>query len=99
MQWQCKECSRKRKACYRYNISLEEYEERMSKQNCDICGEPFEHTPYIDHDHDTGKARGTLCRGCNAGLGCFKDSVENLEKAIEYLKHWAALTKPNSIKN
>jgi len=27
-----------------------------------------------------------LCRTCNAGLGYFKDNIEQLTKAINYLK-------------
>jgi len=51
----------------------------------------------IDHDHsccpygknrrNCGKCvRGLICSHCNKGLGYFKDSITNLEKAIEYLK-------------
>lgn len=41
----------------------------------------------VDHRHDVNKFRGLLCRECNAGLGSFYDSVENLQGAIEYLKN------------
>lgn len=40
----------------------------------------------LDHDHDTGKIRGWICDSCNTGIGRFKDSIELLEVAIEYLK-------------
>lgn len=40
----------------------------------------------IDHDHFTGKVRGLLCVQCNAALGQFKESIDNLERAIKYLK-------------
>lgn len=33
-----------------------------------------------------GKFRGMLCNHCNRGLGNFKDSIDNLELAIKYLK-------------
>ncbi|HHU47088.1 MAG TPA: Hpy99I family type II restriction endonuclease [Bacteroidales bacterium] len=40
----------------------------------------------IDHDHDTGNAREWICDSCNTGLGRFKDSVELMQEAINYLK-------------
>lgn len=40
----------------------------------------------IDHDHKTGNLRGLLCNGCNKGLGLFKDKIEYLQKAKEYLE-------------
>jgi hypothetical protein len=41
----------------------------------------------IDHCHNTGKVRGLLCDHCNKGLGLFKDNIDYLNKAIEYLKY------------
>ena len=49
---------------------------------CALCPEPATH---LDHCHDTGKIRGLLCVKCNSGLGMFKDSVETLKAAIDYL--------------
>lgn len=40
----------------------------------------------IDHDHMTGKVRALLCGDCNAGLGLFRDNVELLNLAKEYLE-------------
>jgi hypothetical protein len=39
----------------------------------------------VDHNHGTGKVRKLLCRGCNHGLGMFKDDPELLFSAAEYL--------------
>ena len=43
----------------------------------------------IDHCHSTGKIRGLLCHACNTALGSFKDSIENLQCAINYLLSYA----------
>jgi hypothetical protein len=71
----------------RYGITLEEFEEFLSKQNnaCSICEEAFIKTPHIDHDHKTKKVRGLLCSNCNTMLGLAKDSPQILERAIRYL--------------
>jgi hypothetical protein len=73
-----------------YNITLDEYNEMLTKQNngCVICGKTIngKRKMCVDHDHKTGKVRGLLCSQCNWGLGHFKDDVDLLEKAIKYLK-------------
>ena len=74
----------------KYNINLEELSNLKKKQNncCGICFKPFENTKktHVDHNHYTLKIRGILCSNCNLGLGQFRDSISNLERAIEYLK-------------
>lgn len=42
----------------------------------------------IDHDHETGNARTWICDSCNTGLGRFKDNIDFLKEAIEYLKKY-----------
>ncbi len=42
----------------------------------------------IDHNHDTGNARTWICDSCNTGLGRFKDDVDFLKEAINYLKKY-----------
>lgn len=69
----------------------DEIEEFFKLHNtiCDICGMPEDGrftNLSIDHDHNTGKIRGMLCNSCNLGLGKFKDNLEILQKAIDYLK-------------
>lgn len=70
----------------KYNLSIEEYNEMLEEQNyhCKIC--PSDLNLVIDHDHKTGQVRGVLCDTCNRTLGLFKDDVEILLRAINYLK-------------
>ena len=81
----------------KFGITLDEYREMLKKQNdvCAICKNPefcVDHRTgkvrslAVDHDHTTGKARGLLCTNCNTLLGYAKDSIDNLKKAIFYLK-------------
>lgn len=41
----------------------------------------------LDHDHITGKPRAWICDSCNTGLGRFKDDINTIQDAIEYLKN------------
>ena len=75
-----------------YGITSKDYDRMIAEQNfrCKICGtdDPGPKRQYfnVDHCHTTGKVRGILCHHCNSGLGHFRDSIDNLEIAIEYLK-------------
>ena len=74
----------------RYGISIDEYAELYRKQNgvCAICKSKetgHKKRLSVDHCHETGEIRGLLCNSCNVGLGRFKDSIDLLTKAIEYL--------------
>lgn len=56
-------------------------------ERCAICKErPEARQLALDHDHESGKVRGFLCRGCNTGLGCFQDSPLRLMEAAAYLR-------------
>ena len=78
-----------------YGISLDDYNRMLEKQGgcCAICHGDDPKSPtrvnhwYVDHCHTTGKVRGLLCNACNRALGNFGDSIENLERAILYLKN------------
>ena len=90
---ECKKCNNK--------LSRERAAHRKMYGNppegylCPICQRPKEELHgkgglagiwVVDHDHITNKFRGHLCHSCNRGLGIFGDSIERLERAIEYLK-------------
>lgn len=78
------------KLLYDFGITLNQYRDflKAQKYTCAICPEPIgeaRRNTVVDHDHETGKVRGILCRHCNLGLGHFRDSRGYLKRAIEYL--------------
>ena len=76
--------SRKRK----FGITADEYMDLLLKQEgiCAICGDVnIDRSLAVDHDHVTGHVRGLLCTRCNQGLGQFRDNIDFLKRAIEYL--------------
>ena len=81
----------------KFNMTLEEYKALLNKQGgvCAICGEKEQvlrraksgqEMLAVDHCHETGKIRGLLCFKCNTGIGALGDSVEGLERALDYLR-------------
>ena len=40
----------------------------------------------MDHDHQTGKFRGWLCKNCNYGIGLFGDTIDGVRGILEYLE-------------
>lgn len=97
MQTFCKICSNEnaRNVSFKkwYNLTNLDYDRMLEEQNgrCMICGRhqsEFKNRFNVDHDHTTGKVRALLCVSCNTGLGKFRDNVEIMNKAIEYLKNY-----------
>lgn len=74
-----------------WNMTQEQFQVLLNAQNgtCALCSKT-ESNPNkslcIDHDHNTGRIRGLLCDNHNRAMGLFKDSIEDMEKAIKYLK-------------
>ena len=68
-----------------YGLTRDAVHAMSENQNamCAICGEIKQLT--VDHDHVTNKVRGLLCGSCNRGIGLFHESVDSLNKAIQYL--------------
>jgi transposase-like protein len=51
----------------------------------------------IDHCHNTNTFRGWLCHKCNRSLGGFDDSIEVLQRAIDYIRtHEESLNETNT---
>lgn len=74
----------------RYGITPEYFEMLAARQGgrCAICNEQPDKL-CIDHCHETGELRALLCRGCNTGLGVFRDRPDRLMAAIVYLRRFA----------
>lgn len=82
----------------KFGITIEEYNNLFDLQKgvCKLCNCPETKVNRkstglvkrlaVDHCHSSGKVRGLLCQDCNVGLGSFKDNIEVIQKAIEYLK-------------
>lgn len=72
---------------YQYGMQYADYLAKVEAQGgkCKICSKIGQ--LCVDHDHSTGLIRDLLCNNCNRGLGMFKESIEFLELAIQYLKH------------
>lgn len=80
---------------YRYNITVEKFDEMVKDQNnlCAVCKKPetlvYKKTNKVmdlavDHNHLTGKVRGLLCSKCNQGYGCLQESEETITNLLEY---------------
>lgn len=77
----------------KYGISVEIYEAMLDAQGgaCAICGGPPTKTFRcfdVDHDHETGRIRGLLCRGCNTRMGYVDSGF--YEKAMAYIEGGAS---------
>lgn len=73
----------------RYGLTLEEYAALVKKQNglCAICGSKPEHESLsVDHDHETGKVRGLLCRPCNLAVERVVQNSNWGMRAVAYLE-------------
>jgi hypothetical protein len=74
----------------RYGLPPGEYDALLVAQDgrCGVCMEPFapDSVPHVDHDHDSGRVRGLLCRRCNRAIGFFGDDPELLAAAWEWVR-------------
>jgi|SRR6516165_3358633 len=70
----------------RYGITLVQWLEMVDAvdEKCEICGFADE-ALCVDHDHETGRIRGVLCRRCNRSIGQLGDTPEHLQRALDYL--------------
>jgi hypothetical protein len=74
---------------HKYNFSREQLRALTEAQQnrCAICDCPpdADQVLHLDHDHESGEARGLLCMHCNIGIGFLRDDPDLLERAYDYL--------------
>lgn len=86
----CYECKKKR------DKIVKKLETPYKVNFCEICGavpdaetskeKGHRHQGICkDHDPDTNEFRGWLCHLCNRSLGGLGDTIESLQKALDYL--------------
>lgn len=65
------------------DFTYEQYLLELTKQDnrCKICDCVMD-MPQVDHDHQTGKYRGLLCRPCNFGLGTYENNKTKFEQYL-----------------
>jgi len=71
-----------------YRLSKPKFDAMMEAQHgrCALCPADIQSDPrnaLVDHDHQTGRIRGLLCRHCNTRMGAVDDRSW-LERAIAY---------------
>jgi hypothetical protein len=75
----------------KYGLTEDGYQQLLEVQGgcCAICSSPDADSRgralHVDHDHNTGKVRGLLCKNCNQALGLLADDSARLRKAASYL--------------
>lgn len=82
----CKACTSEASTASRYRMTRKELKKFRDDHGhrCGICSSGT--NIVIDHDHNTGRVRGTLCQNCNSALGKFKESRALLMMALLYLE-------------
>lgn len=77
----------KKEALRRYSISEDLYYKIKKVKNCQCCSRKISSSEVcIDHCHISGTIRGVLCSTCNLSIGGLGDTMEGVQKALNYLK-------------
>ena len=81
-----------------YGITPEELEELWEAQGsrCPLCKASEVPERHVDHDHESGKIRGVLCGPCNRALGFFRDNVDAIRAAADYVESFRRAQQSSS---
>jgi hypothetical protein len=91
----CIQCLEDKKLALKFGtagVHRQLYADLFERQQglCGICRTSMKR-PVLDHCHKTMIVRGLLCSNCNIGLGQFKDNVELLVAAKNYIENNAGI--------
>jgi hypothetical protein len=76
----------------RHGITPEDYERMLKAQegHCVFCPQTPDKEAWgvlcVDHDHETMRIRGLLCRNCNRSLARFGDNAAGIQRVLDYVK-------------
>jgi hypothetical protein len=77
-----------------HGLGTSEAQEFISDKVCNVCLSEFD--LCVDHNHQTQKLRGVLCRTHNLGLSFFGDDPEMLRRAADYLEGQLAVARSSN---
>ena len=77
----CKSCMRKQR---RLRSKLKKYSP-PKPDVCECCGKVPRYW-VIDHDHETDKFRGHVCKSCNNAIGLLGDNLKGVMNVVKYFK-------------
>ena len=90
----CRSCARNRADLIKHLKKIHPYPD--DDYCCPICNRTIDQIGrkgqkrlqnwVLDHCHETETFRGWLCHHCNTGLGAFKDDVNRVRQAAQYLQ-------------
>lgn len=84
--------ARRARLKHRHGLTPEDYERMLVEQDghCFFCPQTPDKEPWsvlsVDHDHDTGRIRGLLCKNCNRSLARFGDNEAGIRRVLDYVK-------------
>jgi hypothetical protein len=83
----CTLCKSKYDRFRSYKLTDKELRQIKKKQDykCAICKTLLKKKFNVDHCHETNVVRGLLCYSCNTALGKFKDDVDIIYSAFNYI--------------
>ena len=88
---------RKEYRARKFGLTLEAYNEYMTKEKCAIEG--CSNRPKgLDHDHKTGQVRDALCHQCNVSYGLLGESREKILGLLRYHDKWHSAKQDQEVK-